>query len=73
MAPQMPTSFSILIHPDSMKGIHRGSTPPVGQRVRDSFLNYRKDCLTVFNALRQDNCTKRARHKVWLNGVLKGE
>lgn len=35
-------------NPDSMKGIRRGSTPPVGQKVRDSLLNYRKDCLTVF-------------------------
>ena len=25
-------------NPDSMKGIRRGSTPPVGQKVRDSLL-----------------------------------
>ena len=30
-------------NPDSMKGIRRGSTPPVGQKVRDSLLNYRID------------------------------
>lgn len=35
-------------NPDSMKGIRRGSTPPVGQRVRGSLLNYRNTCLTVF-------------------------
>ena len=27
-----------LRNPDSMKGIRRGSTPPVGQKVRDSLL-----------------------------------
>ena len=43
-----------LRNPDSMKGIRRGSTPPVGQKVRDSLLNYRKDCLTVFNAIGQE-------------------
>ena len=31
-----------------MKGIRRGSTPPVGQRVRGSLLNYRNTCLAVF-------------------------